>query len=175
MRTSKTVAERFWTKVNKNGPIPPHCHELGPCWTPLVARNRHQEGNRMKTVFISAPYTAPDPCVNTRRSIDAAEELIAAGFVPFVPHLTHFWHTMTPHPYEFWMRFDLHWLEKCDAVLRLPGESSGADRETACAVGMGIPVFDSISELKRWAFRDTWSGPVPQFQMLPAEGRDKCD
>lgn len=22
----------FWSKVNKDGPIPPHCPELGPCW-----------------------------------------------------------------------------------------------------------------------------------------------
>lgn len=25
-------AERFWKKVNKDGPVPPHCPELGPCW-----------------------------------------------------------------------------------------------------------------------------------------------
>lgn len=24
--------ERFWTKVDRNGPIPEHCPELGPCW-----------------------------------------------------------------------------------------------------------------------------------------------
>ena len=24
--------ERFWPKVNKNGPVPPHAPELGPCW-----------------------------------------------------------------------------------------------------------------------------------------------
>jgi hypothetical protein len=23
---------RFWEKVNTNGPIPEHCPELGPCW-----------------------------------------------------------------------------------------------------------------------------------------------
>jgi hypothetical protein len=28
---TKTIA-RFWTKVDKAGPIPPHCPELGPCW-----------------------------------------------------------------------------------------------------------------------------------------------
>lgn len=27
-----TVEERFWSKVNKNGPIPAHRPELGPCW-----------------------------------------------------------------------------------------------------------------------------------------------
>lgn len=27
-----TLAERFWAKVNKAGPVPPHKPELGPCW-----------------------------------------------------------------------------------------------------------------------------------------------
>ena len=25
-------AERYWAKVNKNGPVPPHRPDLGPCW-----------------------------------------------------------------------------------------------------------------------------------------------
>lgn len=29
---TRTVAERFWEKVNKNGPVPPNRPELGPCW-----------------------------------------------------------------------------------------------------------------------------------------------
>jgi hypothetical protein len=29
---ARSVAERFWAKVNKQGPIPEHCPELGPCW-----------------------------------------------------------------------------------------------------------------------------------------------
>lgn len=28
----RPVEERFWEKVNKNGPIPEHAPELGPCW-----------------------------------------------------------------------------------------------------------------------------------------------
>lgn len=33
--TYLTFEERFWRKVNKNGPVPPHRPELGPChiWT----------------------------------------------------------------------------------------------------------------------------------------------
>jgi hypothetical protein len=26
------IIERFWAKVNKDGPIPEHCSELGKCW-----------------------------------------------------------------------------------------------------------------------------------------------
>lgn len=29
---SETTVARFWAKVNKNGPVPVHCPELGPCW-----------------------------------------------------------------------------------------------------------------------------------------------
>lgn len=29
---SKTTEERFWPKVDKDGPIPDHAPELGPCW-----------------------------------------------------------------------------------------------------------------------------------------------
>lgn len=26
------LADRLWSRVNKNGPVPPHAPELGPCW-----------------------------------------------------------------------------------------------------------------------------------------------
>lgn len=32
MSATRPVAERLWEKVNKNGPIPAHRPELGPCW-----------------------------------------------------------------------------------------------------------------------------------------------
>lgn len=31
-RTDIPLAESFWKRVNKSGPIPAHCPELGPCW-----------------------------------------------------------------------------------------------------------------------------------------------
>ena len=32
MRSRVTVAERFWSKVDKNGPVPAYAPHLGPCW-----------------------------------------------------------------------------------------------------------------------------------------------
>ena len=29
---ARPVEERLWECVDKNGPVPPHCPELGPCW-----------------------------------------------------------------------------------------------------------------------------------------------
>jgi len=40
-------------------------------------------------------------------------------------------------------------LQHCDAVLRLPGTSRGADQDVAIARGRGIPVYSSIDEIPR--------------------------
>ena len=50
-----------------------------------------------------------------------------------------------------WLDMDKVIVGRCDAVLRLPGESSGADIETAHAADCGVPVFHDIEELIRWA------------------------
>lgn len=101
----------------------------------------------MKTVYIASPYTQGDVAVNVRNSIIAAEQLVTFGFIPFVPLLSHFWHMMCPHEYSFWTTLDDEWVLRCDCVLRLPGESKGADREVKLAKKKGIPVFYSINEL----------------------------
>lgn len=31
-RTAVPIEERFWSKVDQNGPTPDHAQELGPCW-----------------------------------------------------------------------------------------------------------------------------------------------
>lgn len=33
------LASRFWEKVNKDGPVPPHVPELGECWIWTASRN----------------------------------------------------------------------------------------------------------------------------------------
>ena len=38
-------------------------------------------------------------------------------------------------------------LEHCDAVLRLPGESTGADQDVAIARGRGLPVYHQIEDI----------------------------
>ena len=101
----------------------------------------------MKAVYIASPYTLGDVAVNVRKSFLAADELLKYGYLPYPPLWTHFWHMMSPKPYEVWMELDLEWIKRCDYVLRLPGESSGADREVAFACSCGIPVFDSITDL----------------------------
>jgi len=103
----------------------------------------------MKTVvYIASPYTKGDVAVNVRKSFEAADELAGLGYLPYPPLFTHFWHLIFPHPYEFWCEMDLEWILHCDCLLRLPGESSGADKEVEFAVKYNIPVYYSVSELK---------------------------
>jgi hypothetical protein len=40
-------------------------------------------------------------------------------------------------------------LEHCDAVLRLPGESRGADNDVAIARRRGLPVYTSVDDIPR--------------------------
>jgi hypothetical protein len=101
----------------------------------------------VKHVYIASPYTIGDKKKNVIRSIRAAEGLVSAGFIPFVPLLSHYWDDLHPHNYEFWLDMSVSHMKRQDAVLRLAGESRGADREEEVARGMGIPVYYNISDL----------------------------
>src|SRR5438105_4453404 len=98
-------------------------------------------------VYIAGPYTKGDVAVNVRNAFEAANKLADLGFAAFVPHGTHFWHMMFPRKYEFWLELDREFLPCCDAVLRLPGESHGADGEVRLAESKHIPVFQDIESL----------------------------
>lgn len=103
-------------------------------------------------VYVAGPYTNPDPVENTHNAIKAADDLYVRGVcVPIIPHLSLLWHMVRPHTdVNFWYDYDILIMLRCDAVLRLPGVSSGADREVEIAVAHNIPVFDRDDELVDW-------------------------
>ena len=72
-----------------------------------------------------------------------------AGHAPFIPHLTHY--VDIDHGAEFdydtYLRWDIEWLKQCQGVLRLPGDSPGADREEGIARLYGLPVWYSLEEV----------------------------
>ena len=104
----------------------------------------------MIRVYIAAPYSKGIPLLNTIRAIRAANRVANMGAMPFVPHLSWLWACCFHRPYRWWMDWCLSWLKFCDAVLRLPGYSPGADEEVAEARRLGIPVFYSLEDLKVW-------------------------
>lgn len=107
-------------------------------------------------VYLAGPYTHPDPVINVHDMCQTATRLVEDDVVtPVVPHLSMLWHLVTPRPIEFWYRYDLELLERCDALVRLPGKSAGATHEFSHAAAREIPTFtgaDWQDELYRWAW-----------------------
>lgn len=101
-----------------------------------------------KKIYIAGPYTKGDVAENVHYAIIAADHVYKLGSIPYLPHLTHFWHLVSPKPWEDWLIMDTEWIRHCDAIFRLPGESKGADRECQLAREMGIPVLYTYEELE---------------------------
>lgn len=109
-------------------------------------------------VYIASPYTIGDKTYNVARQMRLAHRLIDVQISPIVPLLTHFLELMEHRDEEHWMQMDLAHVAKADAVLRLYGQSAGADREVALAEELEIPVFFTpkmqdfaLSPLVRWS------------------------
>ena len=97
-------------------------------------------------VYIAGPYSS-NPEHNTEEAIFYGDWIESLGHWSYIPHLTHYWNQQIHHEYEFWMKHDEEALRLCDAVFRMEGESSGADREVKLAQQLGIPVYYHVSEL----------------------------
>ena len=115
-------------------------------------------------IFIAAPISKGDLLGNIQQADAAFFKLVEAGFAPFNPVLSVFagtgnsvmrpdgtiWviaRTIHTIPWEQWLAISCEWVAVCDAVLRLPGESKGADLETEIASTKGIPVFTDLATL----------------------------
>lgn len=100
-----------------------------------------------RTTYIAGPVTAGDRIHNFNQACIAQRELMAAGFAPLNPMLSMLHPAAWQIPHEDWMESDLPWVAVADCVLRLPGESVGADREVEFARERGIPVFYAIEQI----------------------------
>ena len=103
-------------------------------------------------IYVAGPYSKGNIEENIYRAIETADNLRELGHTPYIPHLTHFWEMVIHHDYEYWMNLDLEWLAICDGVLRLSGDSDGADNEVKFAKSLKIPVYTDISEIKRTSY-----------------------
>ena len=107
----------------------------------------------MKTkpkIYVAGPFSRGDTAENIRRAVETADALAEKGFVPFIPHLNHFWNLISPKAENFWIEWDNEFLVLCDAVYRIAGVSPGSDNEEKLAEKNGIPVFHSLEELYRF-------------------------
>lgn len=120
-------------------------------------------------VYIAGPISKGDLCDNLNQATAAFVALAKAGCAPHCPHwsayskpafrsISHVREVLcvatvsgnSEMTHNDWLGIDLLWVAVSDAVLRLPGESAGADREVAEAMRLGIPVFHSVADIATW-------------------------
>ena len=115
-------------------------------------------------VYVAAPFSA-DPVGNTRTATLVGQSLWRTGKVAvIVPHWSLIGDAVASMPVDDWYAFDLDVLAHCHAVLRLPGESKGADAEVERAGELGLPVFTVLEAVVTWA-----------EQCWPPDGHQHCD
>ena len=121
-------------------------------------------------IYISGPISKGDPQRNFISAENAHRELIDAGFAPLNPVLTMTLRFADEIAHETWIDVDLPWVASSDAILRLPGESVGADMETAYAREIGVPVYVDIADLiaDREAIQSTDSAMIFSVLAQPA-------
>ena len=105
-------------------------------------------------VYVASAYSLGDKLLNVNKSLEMGDKLIKLGYVPFLPLLTHYQHLLFPQSYEMWMKIDFEMVKRSDMLLRLPGISSGADREVALALKLKIPVAYSLEDLMQKTIKE---------------------
>ena len=112
-------------------------------------------------ILIAGPYasgTGGDPALmqrNLERLEEAAWPLFRAGHIPMIgewvalPVLSSAGASGPADPLAAEVMYPTaeRLLQHCDAVLRLPGESTGADRDVAIAIDRGLPVYTSLDDV----------------------------
>lgn len=121
------------------------------------ARTRARQ-DRPARVYIAGPLSRGDQQANVHVACKVWAVLWRRGFVPMCPHWAAMQQLAAPvrAALDDWLAFDFQWLACCDALIRIPGESIGADREVAFARTLGIPVVQDVPELIALAGERGW-------------------
>jgi|WetSurMetagenome_2_1015567.scaffolds.fasta_scaffold01488_32 hypothetical protein len=125
------------------------------CWK-YYRKNQYKKRdkimpNKKYIIYIASPYTIGDNFVNVQRQIETANELLDNGFIPFSPLLQSVYlNAQKERDYHLWLDNDYAFIERFDGLLRLEGESKGADGEVSKAHNIKIPVFKTIEEIKNY-------------------------
>ena len=118
-------------------------------------------------IYVSGPISLGDTVENCQRAIKVGFELMDYGYAPFVPHYSYFVDmasTQGQGRYEQWIALDLSFIAACHALLRLGGQSAGADREVAWAQKLGIPVFYDLPDLLKYLSPNS---PMATCRLIP--------
>jgi hypothetical protein len=110
--------------------------------------------------------------LNAQRGMVLAVEAWKAGWHPICPMLNAFWEMVTGELDEFsedgaagWLDYDFSLLTRCDAIYRMDGYSTGADREVAVMQAAGKPVIYGPDIIRGPSGWPGWDFPTP-FEVL---------
>jgi hypothetical protein len=133
----------------------------------------------MKRIYISCPLSIGDLATNIKRANDIGYEFAKRGYAPFMPQLSCYFEgdtNMCPSDCEKnlvgdwcyvkqgvrpqlsgrlahheWLAIDMAWIEASDVLIRITGDSHGADKEVLHAESHGIPVYyvSSVDDVQR--------------------------
>lgn len=107
----------------------------------------------MRAVFIAGPLGGVNAKCDARSQHQRVMNAVSYGelvhslcpnVMPVVPHLFWYWATMVGSNFtrDNWLTFALELAMRCDALVRIPGASQGADgEEDLMARVLGRPVF----------------------------------
>tara|TARA_Y100000310_G_scaffold282077_2_gene303054 strand:+ start:975 stop:1355 length:381 start_codon:yes stop_codon:yes gene_type:complete len=99
-------------------------------------------------IYVAGPYgdTQPKDVIaeNVRRADAVGRDLLAHGHQVYVPHkMTHHWEDDARLNLDMFMVLDDSFLSMwADAIVRIPGESKGADWEMARSQELGLVEVD---------------------------------
>ena len=116
-------------------------------------------------ILIAGPYrsgTGDDPkkmAENLRRLEEASWPIFRAGHIPMIGEWVALpvWHAAGGQTIGDALYDEVLYptagrlIELCDAILRLPGESKGADNDVKLARERGIPVYFHVDEIPAYA------------------------
>lgn len=144
-------------------------------------------GDRTK-VYVAGQFNRGDVAINVREAMRTSSKLLALGYAPYCPPLTHFWHMMFEHDDQTWSDLNREWMTCCDAMLYIPSEAGkidavseslgvpdlsgtnpSGDMEIEMAISLGIPVFISLEAFTEAVPAVGLEGVVPDPVILQLE------
>lgn len=105
-------------------------------------------------VYIAGPISKGDSFDHVGNACHVWRELFCRGVPAFCPHWSGMQQMVAPISWEEWLAYDLPWVAGAAAVLRLPGESRGADVEVRHATANMVPVFTDMETLVHWWYNE---------------------
>lgn len=98
--------------------------------------------NAKPLIYVAGPYTNPDPVLNTHNAVKTGlwlRDTFDVGVI--IPHVTLLAHAIEPRDVDYWYEYDLDQVRWCHGLWRMPGASSGADKEVQFARDLRIPIW----------------------------------